>query len=420
MKYIIFLSLFLFCCGSADANELSNYKAIKCIIHLHTDISSGTRNLESYVKKAKSAGIDAIVVTDSDWRRWEYGLPFFRRLIKKVVEKKSVKTFGIEKYLNYIKRMNEKYENIVIIDGVQTAPFYYWSGNFFKKTMALNNRNKDMLVVGLSNSKAYKNMPLTANYKSRFNAYQGDKFTLPYQDLIDYVTENKGLVFWSHPEYEENILQNGIRLITVPYHSDLVGTRDYTGFGFFWEGDKKVGKPRGLWDRILTEYCQGKRAFPVWAMGELEEEGLGSKNLDDITNIVYVKQLNKNQILESLKKGKFYLVYKELDWVPLELEEFTVSNELENKTAMMGEQVSFKGSPTIKIRLKHSKNLDKDIKVELIRNNEIIKEFKANSEIEIEYKDQGLKPNQKYYYRIDVRSSGRSRLVSNPIFFRKE
>lgn len=411
--------MFLFYCIPASASELSDYKKVKCIIHIHTDISTGTRTLESYIKEAKEKGIGAIVLTDTDWQRYEYGIPPFRRLIKKVVQNESVMTFGIKKYLDHIEKMNEKYEDIIIIDGVETNPFYYWSGSFLKGTLTLNNRNKDMLVIGLGNANDYRNMPLVANRKSRFDAYHGDKFTQPYQDLIDYVIKREGLIFWSHPEYEENTVVSGIILITVPYPWDLVGTYNYTGFGIFWEGYDKVGKPKGLWDRILTEYCNGRRESPVWAVGELEEEGRGNINIDDVLNIVYVKDSNRQQILNALKKGRFYVTFKVLKRVPLVLEEFTVNNESGTKTATMAEEISFSGDPVIKIRISHERPIDKRITVKLIRNNEIIEEFDNISDIEIEYKDEGLTENQKYYYRIDVWSRNGTQLVPNPIFFKK-
>ena len=419
MKILIFLIIFLCYCIPTPASELSDYKNVKCIMHIHTDISTGTRVLESYIKEAKENGIEAVIFTDEDWQRWEYGLLPFRRLIKKVVQKKSVMAFGIQKYLNLIKQLNEKYKDIVIIDGVQTNPFYYWSGNFFKQTMALNNRNKDMLVIGLGNANAYKNMPLIMNYKSRFDAYHGDKFTQPYQDLIDYIIKQGGLIFWSHPEYEENTLKDGIRLITVPYHNDLVGTYNYTGFGVFMEGYEKIGKPGGVWDRILTEYCNKRRKYPVWAIGELEEAGLGNINLDDVVNVVYVKELSRQQILDSLKMGKYYVIFNSLKRAPLRLKEFRLSDEQSKKIATMGEKISFKTNPVIKISIAHEQPIDKQIKVRLIRNSKIMEEFSGNSQIEIEYEDKEVIEGQRYYYRIDVISQNGSQLISNPIFFKK-
>ncbi len=419
MRIFIFTIIFLSFSVTASAGELSDYKKVKSIIHIHTVISKDARTLESYVKEAKEKQINAIILTDTDWQRWEYGVPPFRRWIKKVVQERSVMTFGIERYLSLIQDMNEKQDDVVVIDGVQTNPFYYWSGNFLRGTMALNNRNKDMLIIGLGNADYYRDMPLVANHKSRFDTYHGDKFTRPYQDLIDYIIERDGLIFWSHPEFEENTLIKGVRLITVPYHGDLIGTHNYTGFGIFWDGYRKIGKPKGIWDRILTEYCRGRRKSPIWAIGELEEEGMGDKNLDDILNIIYVKNLNRNDILDALKRGRFYVTLKVLDKVPLTLEEFTLSNESGANTATMGEETSFAGDPVIRIRISHEKPIEKDINVRLIRNNEVIKNFSNKSQIELEYRDEELVEDQKYYYRIDVMSQGSSQLISNPIFFKK-
>lgn len=412
--FIIIAVLFYYTSAFADGS--SDYKKVKCVIHLHTDISSGEKPMEYFVEKAREEAIGAIIFTDNDWQRWEYGLPPFRRLIKKVVQRKSVMTYGVERYLDLINKLDEKYKDIVIIAGVQTNPFYYWSGNFFKGTMTLNNRNKDMLVIGLNDADAYRDMPLLANYKSRFDAYHGDEFTRPHQDLINYVIDKGGLIFWSHPEGEENTVINGIRLITVPYHWDLVGTQDYTGFVVFWKGYEKAGNPKGLWDRILTEYCKEKRRSPVWAIGELEEEV--EHSLDFILNIVYVKELSREDILDAFKKGRFYVTFNLFDRPPLVLEEFSVSDESSVKTAIMGEEVSFPDDPIIKIRVSHDRDTDININVKLIRNNEIIKEFSGKSQVDVEYKDEGL-TKKRYYYRIDVMDSLATQLIPNPIFLEK-
>ena len=169
----------------------------------------------------------------------------------------------------------------------------------------------------------------------------------------------------------------------------------------------------------MTEYCQGERTVPAWAMGELEEDGSGDKNLTDVVNIIYVKKLDRQQILEALKKGRFYVAINLSNCTPLVLEEFSISDESGTKTAMMSEEVSFAGDPVVNIRISHEKPLDKNITLKLIRNNEIIGEFSAISQIKIDYKDTGLERNKKYYYRIDAESQSGSHLISNPIFFKK-
>ena len=418
-KLAISFIISIFCCLPAQASELCDYKSARCIMHIHTDISTGRRSIESYVKEAQDKGIQGIILTDTDWRRWEYGLPPFRCWIKRTVQEKSVMTFGIEEYLRLLEQLNAKYQDVVIIDGVQTTPFYYWSGSCLTATLTMNNRNKDMLVVGLSDADAYRDMPLIANYRSRFNAYCGDKFTRPYQDLINYVIQKGGLIFWSHPEYEEKALRRRIRLITHPYHWDLLGTFNYTGFAIFWHGYESIGKPKGIWDKILLEYCQARRIAPIWAIGELEEEGLGNVELDDVVNVLYVRDLSRGEILEALREGRFYVAFQPADKTPLVLDEFTLADESGANVAMMGEEASFSGSPIIKINISYEQAADANIIVKLIRNNEIVEEFSGKSRLEIEFKDANLSAGQKYYYRIEVAGQLSSRLISNPIFFRK-
>ena len=70
----------------------------------------------------------------------------------------------------------------------------------------------------------------------------------------------------------------------------LQETKGYTGFSIFYEGYKKVGKPGGLWDVILIEYCQGLRKKPIWAIGGLafDRGGELSSRMRGLQTIVLV------------------------------------------------------------------------------------------------------------------------------------
>ncbi|MBM3265701.1 MAG: hypothetical protein FJY97_20085 [candidate division Zixibacteria bacterium] len=112
---------------------------------------------------------------------------------------------------------------------------------------------------------------------SHYDPYQGDPGDGPYQAVIDYANQRGGLTFWAHPEVSQRVSQpvswpasllaDSIVFDTQPYTRSLLNTHDYTGFAIFEEGMYVVGKPGGVWDQTLTEYCAGLRKRPVWAIG---------------------------------------------------------------------------------------------------------------------------------------------------------
>ncbi len=420
--YIVVGCIFLFftflVSESYPAAE-DGYIKVKCVVHVHTTASSGYLTVEDYSRLAEKNGVDAVILTDDLLQRYEYGLWPLRGILKKVVENGSILKYGSKEYLELIRKANMGYKDVIIIDGAEANPFYFWTGNVFQGNLALNNRNKDMLVIGLGDAKRYNDLPIVGGRHYRFDQYHGDKFLEPYQDVIDYVNQAGGLTFWSHPEIEENLSIKGIRLITIPYSYDLLSAKDYTGFGIFAEGYKTVGTPIGIWDRILTEYCLGKRSHPIWAIGELEYGGDENKNLNDTINVLYVKKLNREDILDAFKKGRFYVASKEPQKINVVLNEFVLNDMATGKSAMMGETLVSDGVPSVKIRLSHEKFIDEEINVKLIRNNQIIREFSGKVSADLEFNDEGVKPDDSVYYRIDAESQGTSRLISNPIFFRR-
>ncbi|MFH1232038.1 MAG: hypothetical protein V1709_11155, partial [Planctomycetota bacterium] len=277
----------------------NTFHHIAAAIHLQTPISGGKRSLNDYIKLAKQHEIGILIITDHDNQRYEYGIWPFRWLIKKTFEETSVLKYGIEKYFPLLKQAGSSSDDVLIIDGVESMPFYYWEGSYFQKNLSLNDRGKHLLVIGLNDVNAYKNLPLVANGKSRFNQYNSSQGYAPYQDLINYVNSKGGLVFWSHPEARESKLIRGIKVNTLAYPEAIEATTNYTGFGIFWEGYQKIGLPNGIWDNVLKEYCDGRRSKPVWAIGELDD--YGEKDISRLLTVLLLKQKSYQTAIDALR-----------------------------------------------------------------------------------------------------------------------
>ncbi|MBI3008691.1 MAG: hypothetical protein HYY56_04160, partial [Candidatus Omnitrophica bacterium] len=306
--YLLFIICVVSWCFCADLFAWDEgYIQVPGVIHLHTVVSGGTKTVNEYAQMAEERGIGIVIITDHDNSKYEYGIGL-KKIFKKVVEEDSVLKFGIDKYLGLIKHAGEKNPDVMVIDGVESLPFYYWTGSYFKKNLTLNNRDKHMLVIGLDNPEDYKYMPLIANGLARYDQYHGENYVLPYQDLINYVHKKGGLTFWAHPEHEEVVNVKWVRAVTKPYYEDLLRTDGYTGFSVFYEGYNKIGKPGGIWDRVLMEYCSGKRKKPVWAIGELDDHGMGDRDLIDVMTIFLMKGKNHKEVLDALREGRVYAV----------------------------------------------------------------------------------------------------------------
>jgi hypothetical protein len=296
------------------------------VIHVHTTFSSGKYSIEQLVSKAKDKKLEVLVLTDHDLVVMEYGLPPLRNIIKKRKERKSVLQKGPEIYLTEIERQNNLQKDVIIIPGVQSSPFYYWTGSPFKKDLSAHDYRKELLLIGMQNPLDYRKLPILHNgyskryfsrllprsviflisffmglylifqkkmlkvlgvligiaslfllinhhpfKSSRFDSYHGDQGIEPYQEVIDYVAQRQGLTFWAHPE--SNYSAAGVRLgpvklITQHYPNDLISTKNYTGFSAIYGDTATAANPGKEWDRVLNAYCKGLQRSRAWAIGQ--------------------------------------------------------------------------------------------------------------------------------------------------------
>ena len=266
-----------------------------------------------------------------------------------------------------------------------------------------------LLLVGILF--LYNNYPFS---RPVIDQYQGDQGITPYQMLIDYVNEKNGLVFWAHPETHQYRTINGINLLTEPYYLDLLRAKNYTGFAVFWEGNLFIGKPGGIWDQILKEYCDGKRNKPIWAIAEAEYES-NSFPIKGSQTIFLLRELNRDSVLDALGKGKMYAVCGP-GGDPLSLETFTVQDTAKKKKGIMGEELSLSLPVLISIGISDPSIHKLPYTIKLIRNGEVIKTFFGHDQTTIEYEDTYCKVGEKVYYRLEI--EGKSKIISNPIFVR--
>ena len=166
----------IFVCISLCALWLSfcyGYEWVPGIIHVHTKVSDGIFSIEDILRVAARNGIRVVILSDGFSRKVQYSpLPFLRGTINKTIELNSVSRYGADNYLTDICKANGKNTEVIIIEGVEASPFYYWEGSWFNKNLIMKNWNKNILVTGLENADDYKNIPCISNKKSSYRLWR--------------------------------------------------------------------------------------------------------------------------------------------------------------------------------------------------------------------------------------------------------
>jgi len=447
------------------------YQQIAGLIDTRTTFSDGDKSLEELVKLAKKRGFHVLFVNDHDHMVMEYGLYPFRNILRKRVERTSILKIGASKYIEEIRRVSQRYPEMIIIPGAESSPFYYWTGSPFHKNLTAHNCEKHLLVIGLKRPEDYKNLPILHNnlstrdlgklfpgtsiflipiilgmivmmkwkgpyrpagitiiilsllaiinyhpFKSSlFDPYHGDRGILPYQKLIDYVNEREGMTFWNHPETGSGIHKLGsINFRTPPYPDDLIRSQNYTGFAALYGDNITITEPGRGWDTILQEYCMGKRKRPMWGISAGDYHSENGDPLGTYPTVFLVKEKTKREILDALKRGRMYACRRSLDSI-ISLDEFSVEDSATGTKGTMGEEVFCKDNPLVKLKISAQDGKKYDVGVRIVRSGQLMYSMEGTTPFEATIEDNSLAPGKKIYYRMDMRGGG-AMAVSNPIF----
>jgi hypothetical protein len=456
--------------GSTAAGD---YMQLPGVIHVHSTFSSGKYSIGELVSRAEDKGLEVLILNDHDQVIMEYGLLPFRNLIKKREERKSVLQAGPENYLAEIERLNRQQQSVLIIPGVQSSPFYYWTGNPFGKGLTAHDFRKELLIVGMSNPDDYYNLPLlhgraSTRYvkdllpgfliflaalllsiyliyqkgkmgvcgiliaifsfammvnhhpfkSSRFDPYHGDQGGAPFQDVIDYARSRGGMIFWAHPEsnYSNNGVQMGpVKLMTAHYPEALIESENYTGFSALY-GDNITATRAGMhWDRVLLDYCSGGRAEPVWGIAGSdfhgEKDGVG---LDSFQTVFLVENRGRKEVLTALERGRIYAVRKTAGF-RLSLDQFQIKDDETSNRAILGEELRLDRSPVVEGRLSATDGGHYSVAVSIIRGGKPIWSFEGETPLNFQFVD--YEPwTGKTFYRLNASGKEAGQLLSNPIF----
>jgi hypothetical protein len=472
IKRVVLLLLLMFSCQNLFAEELIQAPAA---IQISSKVSEGKYTISEIAGICREQNFKVVVITDRDLMRWEYGVWPLRNIIKKTVEDNSILKYGAVRYIREFKQAQKENPDLLIIPGVESAPFYYWTGSLFEGNLAIRDWHKHMISIGLKDSRDLEHLPVVGNKAGlallfgpknlillwpllifgagflcltkkvfskagvlfiiiacvfladnfpfrfyKFDQFHGYAGIRPYQDYIDYVNRHDGLTFWAHPEAGNKEKVGEILVSTEDHSLDLLRARDYTGFAVFHEGYKTVGKINGMWDSLLKDFCAGKRNSPVWAIGALGFDSSGElkDSLKLLRTVVLLPVVSEQECLKAIKNGRMFTVLGKNSG-QLNLSKFSVVDIHSGAEKTMGEELRTSQTPRIMIKADFLNGQQYSFKIKLIRNGEVIKVFEAPAPLDIAYSDEKAPAAGSFYYRLEIQSQDML-AITNPVFVKRQ
>jgi hypothetical protein len=463
--------------GEAGSHD-DGFIQLRGAMHIHSDFSTGEESLDTIARRALDHGVDVLVLTDDDVLQVSYGLPFLRNLIGYSETRSALLTNDtIDAYLTEIDRLNAEHESLILIDGVESAPFYFWDIDLASRSWRFVNWNKHLIAVGLESAEEYASLPVIGSdavwidqwqgwlslwplaglayafvlgsgrrlriaigavsllcladiFSGRplkvaaMDSYSGDLGSAPYQNYIDHVEQRGGMVFWPHPEARSTIeprsLLGGLMSVaseTSPHAQDLVETTGYTGFAALYADQITATDPGREWDQALSQYLTGQRQRPIWGTGDIDyhvnEPG---GYIHDILTVFLVRERTRSEVLEAMRGGRMYAVRGGDEALQL-LRFEAVTN---TGTAVMGGHVLSSGVARIAVEIGRFDGGEDRVHVRLIRGDgdghtQVVAQVEGITPLEFEHVDAQVDAGEHLYYRLMAASRG-SRLTANPIF----
>ena len=256
-----------------------------------------------------------------------------------------------------------------------------------------------------------------------FSSYDQGLGYRPYQAVIDMVTNRKGLVIWSLPEARDfNQYSYGplgtVTVKTDPHPGALTATKKYTGFGGLYQDSRGAHQPGGPWDRTIMEYLEGQRTTPPVLFGEIafHRPGEAGIRLDQVVNVLRVRNRSVSGILDALRAGRLYVVGQYRPGVHLRLDEFQVASGDGASTAEVGGWLTLPETRELMVSLSVSAADDQahPITVTVVRSGQVIAQKKGSTPFSHRFLDRLDGQTNAVFYRVAV--EGRGEILSNPIF----
>jgi hypothetical protein len=150
----------------AQAEPAQGYVPIVAAVHVHSTASTGTLSLDALATRAEQLGIDAVLLTENLSLRYEYGLYPLESFMRVSRSFHSLMDYGVSRYLNDVAEAQARHPRVILIPGLEVAPYYYWSGSLWSRDLTMHAAQKNLLVFGLTSAEQIATLPAAGNISS--------------------------------------------------------------------------------------------------------------------------------------------------------------------------------------------------------------------------------------------------------------
>jgi hypothetical protein len=446
------------------------YQSLRAALHVHSQFSDGDYEVSELASLAHERKIDVLGITDSFLTRVRYGVGPLKKLLSRTQSRSAVLDQGIVNYLAAVSEAQGQFKDVVLLPGLEVAPYYYWQGQ--PGSLRLYDFDRHLVLFGLQDSRVIADLPVIENstwsnttrdwmslsgplltlavglivvfgrkrplrmaggltvlaglawtydaypFGRQPDPYSGKPDWQAFQRLIDYAAIHGGMAFWSYPEARYPDVQvGGATMVSHPQPESLALTRDYRGFEGIYGENRTITNPGNLWDQILLDYIHGgRKVWPSVITGidfhSLRGKG-GWHDLDRGLTMLWTKSKELNSVLDALRRGRGYATFQRDPNRSLELDDFALHSTA--GIAIAGETITTDGNVTFSasIHWAQGKRAEAPAQVDVVRDGELLDHRIMALPAEILRKD--TLENGRHYYRIRVTSDG-SEIMSNPIF----
>jgi hypothetical protein len=133
---------------------------IPAALHVHTTFSTGAEDLDGVARRARSAGLKAVLFTENYALRFEYGIEPLAGLLRWREHLPSLGPGDLPRYLEAIRQARARHPDLILLPGLEVIPHYYWTGSLWSGHVTLHDGQKNILILGLEHAEDLAALPL--------------------------------------------------------------------------------------------------------------------------------------------------------------------------------------------------------------------------------------------------------------------
>ncbi len=138
------------------------FRPLTAALHVHSRFSNGEHEILELASLARERKIDVLGITDSFITRVRFGIGPWKKLVSRSMSRPGVLDHGIDAYFGSMEEAQQRFDDVLLIPGLEVAPYYYWQGTW-PNTLELYDFDRHIIVFGMHDRQAILNLPVIEN-----------------------------------------------------------------------------------------------------------------------------------------------------------------------------------------------------------------------------------------------------------------